>query len=1214
MKPIILNPTTTLDMRLQGLKLIEASAGTGKTFTIGNLYLRMILEGKSTEQILVVTFTNAATEELRGRIRARIHAALSDLELGMHDSKDELLKLWHKRADAEAVNLAKHRLKVAMTSMDAAAIYTIHSFCQKMLTEHAFYSGQAFDIEMLTSDNILWEEALKDWWRNQIAAMDAESFGLFQDSFASLSALFKLEKGLRQPSVKLHPELHVDLEIISKDLNQAMQNLAKLWQQERAQIETILLSGVLKQQKKIYKQASIPTLCEVLNRYFKEPNPINIPDELVALRLSELRKALKKGKDMEDIPALFFVRTDDVLNNIDTSLKELKASLLAQAHRYAHKKVAHIKQQSGQLAFDDQLVHLNRAVHESPDLCAAIRERFPIAMIDEFQDTDAIQYGIFGRLYRHSSVKEPRHPRVPVSGIALNHGCPIKEFGHDELTLLMIGDPKQAIYSFRGGDIFTYMEAKKHADEHYTLDTNWRSTPAMIAAVNHLFERHHQPFLYDAIPFSPVQVADKKHTSMSYQGAEVKALTLWQVPLKDDGKSLSKDVGRTLLHAHVANEIAILLQQAEQGLLHLGDRVVQASDIAVLTRGHQESADVRQALQKRGIGAVTAGKAHVFQSDEAKGLQIILKAVLKQGDTSILKEAMSSSLLGYHYDYIYQQLNTESTLFQWQDTFKNLHELWEQQGFMVMFQSLLRSLHIGEDMVAKQNGERRLTNLLQLAELLQQEAQSRVSMSSLLAWFEEQCQQSDERSDDAQLRLENDGNLVQISTIHAAKGLEYAIVFVPYLWDCKPRKLNHDLLPYYDEAKQHHYLALNGSDKQLKTAEKERLAEDMRLLYVALTRASHKLYLAWGSVGGDAPNSALAHLLYAYSQEQAHSINEPLSVFTDLCNEHIDLRELYIEAPEMISLETKKQAVKTLDVQPFPKTLANGWGISSFTKLTRSIHPQRTTPSPSSAFIEGLLVSNDRCPIKDFGHDDSDIQDAVFLLPSNRNMGICLHALLETMDFQAHIATQADDFLQKHGVRYGIHEDQHETLKSWMNDVVHTPLQEDLCLKDISKAQCLNELHFDMSLAQLNIHRLNQTLRQASNTALQDLMGSDCQGYLTGEIDLVFEHDGRYYIADYKSNHLGYSLDDYQPKALQASIFAHRYDLQYLIYTVALHRYLKLRIPDYDYEKHFGGVYYLFLRGMRGQQASNHGVFAHKPDVTLIKKLDDDIFGKGTKS
>ncbi|MDQ6974890.1 MAG: PD-(D/E)XK nuclease family protein, partial [Mariprofundaceae bacterium] len=365
--------------------------------------------------------------------------------------------------------------------------------------------------------------------------------------------------------------------------------------------------------------------------------------------------------------------------------------------------------------------------------------------------------------------------------------------------------------------------------------------------------------------------------------------------------------------------------------------------------------------------------------------------------------------------------------------------------------------------------------------------------------------------------------------------------------------------------------------KQLAAAEKERLAEDMRLLYVALTRASHKLYMAWGSIGSDAPNSALAYLLNC-------NLHKPQSEN----HQHIENKTLAVVAEPMVALAAKHVATDTLTTTDFSRKFANIRGISSFTRLTRSIQPQIQYNAPPD-----------------------DIQDVIFQLPSNRNMGICLHALLEWMDFQADIHTQTHDFLQKHGMRYGVLEHQYETIQQWMNDVIHTTLQDGLCLKDLPKSQRLNELHFDMALPQLNMHRLNQSLQQGTHATLQNLMGSDCQGWLTGEIDLVFEHAGRYYIADYKSNHLGYTLDDYQFQALQNSIMEHRYDVQYLIYTVALHRYLKLRIPDYDYEQHFGGVYYLFLRGMRAEHGSLYGVFFHKPEVALINILDHDIFGKG---
>jgi len=1170
---VILNPSTTLAMSMQGIKLVEASAGTGKTFAIGNLYLRMILDGLPLENILVVTFTNAATEELRGRIRKRIYEALQQWEHDTSDGtdKDELLTLWQEKAQDEALKQGKFRLKLALSSMDNAAIYTIHAFCQKMLTEHAFHSGQAFDIEMLTNDSIIWEEALKDWWRNQIAAMNIQQFGFFEDALGSLESFIRLQQDLRKPAVKLMPEIEQAPEIMLENIQHDLQTLAESWKKEAEIIETILLSGVLKQNKTVYKLANIPSLCETMHHYFSLPDALNIPEALAALKFTELTSALKKGKDGDDLKSPFFALVDDTLPRIQTDFTCFKTKLLAQAHAYACEAVAHKKLQAGQLAFDDQLVHLHRAVLNNPALCASIRERFPMAMIDEFQDTDAIQYGIFNQLYKHQH----------------------------ELGLMMIGDPKQSIYSFRGGDIFTYMRAKADADKHYTLDTNWRSTHALIDAVNHLFSLKNNPFLYEDIPFEVVGKPPEDKPKLQLAQEDVSALTLWQT-----SNIGSKDGGEKLLHNHVANEIAKLLLQSKQGDLTLDGRVIHAGDIAVLTQNHYQAADLREALHQRGIGAVTAGKQHVFESDEAEGLLAMLQAILHPKDASLARCALASAILAYPAHELYQHIQQSDAWLTWLEKLTYLHDVWQSQGFMPMFQSMVRKLNIGERMAANGNGERRLTNLLHLGELLQQAAQSLTGMEALLAWFEHQCQ-DDSSNEEAQLRLENDGNLVQISTIHAAKGLEYPIVFVPYIWGCKPRKPEaNKLLSYYDNQAMQHCLTLLPQASQLKLAEDERLAEDMRLLYVALTRASQKLYLAWGNIGSDAAKSALIHLLGMPGD--ANDAEQALDAI-----EQIDVQELSLETPNMLVLPKPTSQAKELKAQNFSRSLRHDWGISSFSALTRNLSYNHI-----------------------HADHDADNLDAIFSFPANRYTGLFLHDLMEHLDFQGDLAAQVEQRLPELAAHFGIHTEL-ETITTWVQNIVHTPLSKvssepsseasseslgatkvnspSFTLASLAKHQRLNELHFDLSMPNLNVHQLNETLQAASPHALQTLQSFDCKGYLTGEIDMVFEHDGGYFIVDYKSNFLGYHLDDYQAEALQQAIIERRYDVQYLIYSVALHRYLQLRIPDYDYAQHFGGVYYLFLRGMRPEHGCQYGVFAHKPDISLIETLNDNIFGAGAE-
>jgi len=1147
-QPVILNPTTTLEMSMQGIKLVEASAGTGKTFAIGNLYLRMILDGIGLDNILVVTFTNAATEELRGRIRKRIYEALQHWDDVTSD--DELLRLWQSNASEDAIKVGQFRLKLALANMDNAAIYTIHAFCQKMLTEHAFDSGQAFDIEMLTSDSMFWEEALKDWWRKQVATQDEQSFAFFEHALPSLKDLIQLQQGLRQPSVKLVPEIETSVAELIKDIQAQLSSLAESWEQESKHVETILLSDVLKRQKNVYKLANIPDLCDTLDHFFKSPDTLNIPQHLPEIGFVKLASALKKGKNESVLNSPFFVLVDEVLPSIQSKLAMLKSKLLAEAHDYARTSVAQQKQQAGQLAFDDQLVHLHDAVSKGSALRLAIRERFPVAMIDEFQDTDAIQYGIFSRLYKQQAA------------------C----------TLMMIGDPKQAIYSFRGGDIFTYMRAKKDADEHYTLDTNWRSTHAMIDAVNALFSSKDTPFFYDAIPFEQVKKPsdDKAHLQLNQE--DVPALTIWQVPLNEKGKFISKDVGKTLMHEYVANEIAGLLKQSKEGTLTLGERPVHAGDIAVLTNDHYQAADLREALRQRGVGAVAAGKKHVFESEEADGLRLLLHAILHPKDSGLARAALASGLLAYPLDEIYQRTQDADTWLVWLGYMQSLHDTWEQRDFMPMFQSMLRQLELGERMASLPSGERWLSNLLHLGELLQQAAQSLSGMEVLFTWFAHQCDDG-HGSEEAQLRLENDGDLVQISTIHAAKGLEYPIVFVPYIWDCKPRqKASNKLLAYYDEEAAQHCRTLLGEKAQLDAGERERLAEDMRLLYVALTRSSQKLYLTWGEIGTAAKQSALLHLL-ATPEDFPHDAA-------------IAVEALSLEQPDILVLDVDDSPTETWQAARFTGSLRHDWGISSFTALTRNlVHPTSHTVQSSEADTQ---------------------TDAIFACPANRYMGMLMHSLMEYLDFQgdldAQVAQRAPELAAHWGVQIEL-----ETIQNWVQHIVHTSLHDsqDLKLASLSQAQRLNELHFDVSMSHLHVHQLNETLQAASPYPLQDLQSFDCRGYLTGEIDMVFEHEGRYFIVDYKSNFLGNSLEDYQAEALQQAIIERRYDVQYLIYTVALHRYLQLRIPNYDYAQHFGGVYYLFLRGMRSEHGCQYGVFEHKPEQALIETLNHDIFGQG---
>jgi len=1183
---VILDVDATLNMPLDGIKLVEASAGTGKTYAIGNLYLRM-LERYQVGEILVVTFTKAATEELRGRIRQRILDALHCLDAATVE--DAFLAAWRAalQQDEKQHAAMRQRLNLALHSMDEAAIYTIHGFCQRALTEHAFYSGQPFEVEMLSDDAHMWEVALKDWWRSHAYPLKAEALSLFTASLGDVNSLMERQVPLRKPRIQLLPTPSQSLAELYQtyaNLAQRFADLAQSWAARKDALYTFIKdSPALSRAQNQYKKDLLPEMFALWDGYFQSSAWYVMPEALEKLgadALNEGSTPKKRGTD-PNLKDVFFTTLQTWLNRVRDIRNAFKITALADSHAYAHAQVNAVKQQTGQLAFDDQLTRLADALTASRELAANLHQRFPVAMMDEFQDTDAVQYDIFKQIYH----------------------------GREQGSLMMIGDPKQAIYSFRGGDIFTYIAAKKDAQAHYTLDTNWRSSPDLIQAVNHLFAQQSQPFIYSDIPFTAVKASNRAVEQLNEAGRASVPLTIWHLPLQQ-GKPLSKEIARALMHQSTAQEVVRLLQGGASGAICLGEKAVKASDMAILVRGHKEATEVRAELQAAGVNSVVAGNAKVFQSEEAEGLRRILAGVLDCKNSRALRLAMASSLYEASYDAVYQMISDEEPWLEWCASFQELHELWARKGWMTMFQRLLKVLKLGDKLAADADGARRLTNLLHLGELLQQAAQSIQGMDGLLHWLEREIQEGES---EAELRLESDEQLVRIVTIHASKGLEYPIVFLPYLWSCRPCHLSDAQLPFFDAAQGVRCLDVGSVGHVRKQhyaqAEKERLAEDVRLAYVALTRARSKIYLGWGKVGhpgraGHAGHTAMGWLLHGDAKVLQES-EGLMDVFAEGNVPDADLAKLnaldYMEVVPLNGVASgvsahlaQSHGAAACEAATFRGTIASDWRISSFSGMTRGLWHE-----PALRQLDATVESDAA-------------RDFCFTFKAGREAGSCLHLLLEQLPFQGDVARHASDIAARELPRFGLNAEDAEVVGAWMADVVRTPLNaEGLMLNQLHTGSCLRELSFDFSVARSDIGRLNCLLDEAAGEylqSLQPLQKQDFCGFITGVIDLVFEHNGRYYLADYKSNHLGDDLAGYAPDRLRQEILNRRYDVQLLIYSVALHRYLKLRVPDYDYEQHFGGAYYLFLRGMRSEQGAAHGIYFERPERAWIEAMDGEVF------
>ena len=1175
-------PLDPLTFPLQGQQLIEASAGTGKTYTITALYLRLLLglgnindKPLGPDQILVVTFTEAATEELRDRIRSRIVDARSAFLQANKDISDPfLIALKQQSADhAQAIKL----LEQAIRQMDEAAIFTIHGFCQRMLKRHAFESGSLFDNELTKDDQSLIRSAVVDFWRNTIYPLNNDLTELvLSECWKGPDELMSQLRGLlNHTALKVEPDLSgASLQEAYDERLEALNHFKQSWlANDNDLIALIQASGV---NKRSYTKASVPKWLAQIDQYAAseqlEPN-----SSLLKVMQRFTQTVLNEKTDKGEAPQHpLFVELDALLSQ-PLPIREI---LLGRALQEVSERLQQAKKQYQLQTFNDLLTDLSDALRSEKGsaLSIAINQQFPVAMIDEFQDTDPLQYGIFSSLYADQS----------------------------NTALVMIGDPKQAIYAFRGADIFTYIQARRSVKETYTLDTNWRSTQAMVDGVNKLFEFADSAFIYDEdIPFYPVKAADKGAKKLKLQEYKPAALTFWCHP---EETPLKKGQYLTTFAQSTAAEIDRLLNSD----VTIDERQIEGSDIAVLVRDRFEAEEVRRALAVYEHPSVyLSNQDSIFTSIEALELSLILAAVETPQKERTLKAALATELLQLdivqldalnHDENLWEQVVTE---------FTGYRDLWLKRGVLPMLTQLLHQRNLAAKTLQQASGERRLTNLLHLAELLQQASSQLEGTLGLLRWFNEQISNPSSANDDQILRLESERNLVTIVTVHKSKGLEYPIVFLPFA--CSFREAKTAL--YHDENGQS-ILDMGKNAAALEQADKERLAEELRLLYVALTRSVYRCYVGVSDIRiGNSKKSRLKDSALGYLLLQSgRSLEEALSELV-LCSPAIEV----VVPPDhgvQKDLFTADNVVNPrLAAQTFTGSIDREWRVSSYSALSR--HSTAYIPDLPGLDLEVVDEATQLVEVE--------IPEGrnIFTFPKGANAGTFLHSIFEEISFPAfiHAQTQSGGLLDEgfsqqisdQLVLAGYEVEWLPVIEQLITDILTTDLTSNgLKLGGVADSDRLVEMEFMLRADRVTVSDLEVLIRKYNplSAKAKPLSFEPLRGMLKGFIDLIFRDGERYYIVDYKSNHLGYESGCYNQTSLNEAMIEHRYDLQYLLYTLAVHRLLKQRIPDYNYERHFGGVYYLFLRGI-GPLADNSGIFNCRPEQALIEALDQLFSGEG---
>jgi exodeoxyribonuclease V beta subunit len=1187
---------TRLPLENGGRSLVEASAGTGKTWTIAVLYLRLLLERKLTpRQVIVSTFTNAAAAELRERLRGKLLWALAEAakhrdgiasDEARHPDRGWIRKRW--RDQPAALDADVQRLQAALAEFDAAPISTLHALCSRILADHPFAAGALFRGREMIDGKTLEAALVADLWR--VIAQGEESDELVKLARAAditLSTLKKYVPVLLQANVVvegLDPDafrarlrflgdrdawVAKVLRLVEDDtLFNASCTLRKAWPDVVSAIQSA--RGNLKQaSKRVKTLAGAASMAGISAAGKKNPEIL----ELVSQSPS-ISAVLQQFTDVE----------------IDRSESVELRTFLAAAQRWCRAALQARLDAANQSSFDQLLVTVRDALAPRDGqraLADALFAAWPVALVDEFQDTDPVQFGILDAIYRDAN--DAQRGR-----------------------LVMIGDPKQAIYRFRGGDVATYERAGKRVPgaDRLALDTNHRSSRGYVEAVNQFYGNTGKTLgpagTQTTIAYEDVQASGRRDDTPLRSARDntpvTRPLVLHRIAADDDAPDLEAHVLRMC-----AGQIAWAL--SEDGY-HIGDKPLQPGDIAVLLPSNGQLAKLAVMLKARGVSCVTGSQKSVFETAIARELRLVLHAVLHPEDPRTLRAALATRLCGASLGALHALRHDAAAWDSHASRFHALRATLVRGGPLALVAALLEQ-HAAR-LLDTVEGERILTDLRHLGELLQEAWDESGGGEQLLAWFADQMAGDDEGSDAADaraLRLESDAARVKLMTLHASKGLEFGVVFLPLMWKHGPINKGARLLASDDGAAKY---VVEGPAKDI--VKQQEFEERYRILYVALTRAIHACHvfvLPTGDAVTDAIRSANAKDVALNDLELSvfPSGEAPCIQVVDGWNPH---EGLVWRGGEKVADTRNARALPAAPAGPLPMrhsfTTLSGGGRHRLGLEDGAAEDEQQADDVASGQDDAAALDMTVAAPEAIRHPDLDALATV----AGADFGNAVHALFEHRVPGHPIAAAAvRAALHEHGVRprEGDLDALVAPLTQRLQTVLETPLADGggPRLGDLAAVDMRTELEFNYLLDGASLRALRKACAAHGEPGLVPAREQTLAGLMNGKIDLVFAHGGRFHVLDYKGNQLAAGaqsgLQDYGPVALERKMLATGYRLQALLYTIAVERYLRERLGDgYRRDPHLGDCWYLFIRavGLRLPDGTPCGVWHHRFDDGLL--------------
>lgn len=1182
------------DLQWKPRLFIEANAGTGKTYTIVGLFVRLLIEKRLTiDQVLVMTFTKKATAELRDRIFQRLRETVKFLQKGGSLEEQFMLELEEFIKGDDREEIIQH-LREAIQNFDESQVYTIHSYCQKILREEALLAGAPFEVDVVQQDEMM-IQATEDEWRLFVAnhqGSEAEKYyagKLFQLA-ANPSELIKLFKPILSKSyAKLDGAVMEDpigyLEAVIK----AKKELVTCWKSDEENIRKIIDHCELSR----FQQFLKGRMNKLVAFIYDENYEIDAPDSLAYFTSSYLYDPNSKPKT-KNVPTPAEHRFFELCQNFYDLIQEMDhvpTRLIKELYERIVIRREALSKAGQSVTYDDLLKRVNHALSDSETgkkLASRILEKYPYALVDEFQDTDPIQYGILDAIY-------------PSDG--------------SDSGLMMIGDPKQAIYAFRGADIYTYLRAKnKSKGEPESLQQNYRSSPGLIEAVNRLFNRENQPFIEEEIDYKDSNAGKPERANHLIINGEMPVPLV--VTLNEEFHK-NKVEAKNWAFEQTVRQIVRWLRLSQKGLATIEGKAIKAADIAVLVNSHKDAAQIKMELKRFGVGAVTYSHEKVFETFEANRLELLMDAVLESNQSRKVNSALLTGFFGLSLNEIHSLKSDDKKRQHLHEELQELNHIWNKNGFYSMFRRVMIGQRSLSTLAELDFSERILTNMMQLADIVSKaEKEGGLSPLAVLNWFRNQMADPDP-DDEKTLLLESDQNLVKISTIHNSKGLQFPIVFCPSLWSGFSGGIKKDTFVLYNDQKSGKTVVnfdQSESESRIAAVESSKLestSEEVRKLYVALTRAQYYCSICWithtdsnfsglgASILGRAEvMKQIGELRIESKTREKVDQRVYVDAFRQLAAENPALIAIANEDRErMVPLEKIKEEddALTLRVYNGRHDLPVQRKLDSFSSLT---HHKTDAGMPDyDQMIQSYSESLEETVSAGQSLD-------IFSFPKGATAGTAIHKLFELEQFDFTTATEQDLTDEIGGVLefYRIDRKWAPVMQTMMENSAFSVIS-DLAMNRVRREDQLREMEFHFPSAGSSSEDLFRVIRNGKGGSSP--VHVTHQGYMTGFIDLIVQQEGKFYILDYKSNHLGDSREHYGREKLHQAMLDAGYDLQAYIYMVALVKYLRERLPDFDYDRDVGGVAYLFIRGI--EKGSDNGVWFQKPDRNRVAELEKKL-------